>query len=98
MGKFKMLTVITESVLESVLVDDIEQHGAHGYTVTDARGKGDRGLRNAEWNNNSNIRIEVLCDSVVCEEISSYLQKKYYDDYAMITFSHEIDVLRNDKF
>src|SRR6056297_1877386 len=36
----KLLTVVTESVLEPQLVRDIERLGARGYTITNARGKG----------------------------------------------------------
>jgi len=36
----KLVTIITESALEHSLVDDFERLGAHGYTITNARGKG----------------------------------------------------------
>jgi hypothetical protein len=98
MEQLKVLTIITESVLENSLVKEIEDHGAHGYTITDARGKGHRGLRDGGWDYNSNIRIEVICTEIVCEGISSHLQDKYYDDYAMISFTHDVTVLRSNKF
>lgn len=94
----KLLTIISESVLEAALVRDIERLGAHGYTITDARGKGARGVRNAGWDASSNIRVEVVCDSATSAAICTHLKATYYDNYAMIMFSHDVDVLRPDKF
>ncbi|MBH0110414.1 transcriptional regulator [Salinibacterium sp. NG22] len=94
----RLLTVITEAALESTLVRDLDQLNAHGYTITDARGKGNRGVRDAGWEASSNIRIEVVCDAETAEAIASYLQKHYYADYAMILFMSDIDVLRPTKF
>ncbi|WP_241982275.1 P-II family nitrogen regulator [Cryobacterium ruanii] len=92
------MTVITEAALESTLVRDLDQLHAHGYTITDARGKGSRGTRNAGWEANGNIRIEVVCDTVTAVNITAYFQEHYYDDYAMILFVSDIEVLRPEKF
>ena len=40
----KLLTIVTEAALENTLAKTIERLGAHGYTITDARGKGGRGV------------------------------------------------------
>lgn len=94
----KLLTIVTEAAIESVLVQDIERLGAHGYTATDARGKGSRGVRNSTWEATSNVRIEVVCDAAVAEAIMAHLQAHYYDDYAMIMFVTNVAVLRPGKF
>lgn len=94
----KLLTIVTESVLEGSLTRDIERLGAHGYTITDCRGKGSRGVRNASWEASGNIRIEVVCDTHTADAITTHLQAHYYDDYAMIMIIGEVDVLREDKF
>jgi hypothetical protein len=94
----KLLTVVTEAALEATLVRDIDRFHAHGYTITDARGKGSRGTRNADWEASGNIRIEVVCDAATAGEIAAYLQEHYYDNYAMILFMSDIDVLRPEKF
>ncbi len=93
-----VLTIVTESILEHTLAEEIEKYGAHGYTITDARGKGSQGLRDADWDNNSNIRMEIICNNETCEKLTQHFKEKYYDDFAMITFSHEITVIRNNKF
>ena len=94
----KLVTIVTESVLEQSLVKTVERLGAHGYTITDARGKGNRGVREAGWGTSSNIRMEVVCDDTVAQSITSYLRQHYYDNYAMIIFTLDVGVLRPDKF
>lgn len=94
----KLLTVVTEAVLENTLVKDIDRMNAHGYTITDARGKGHRGVRSAGWEANSNIRIEVVCDNETASRMAAYFQEHYYADYAMILFLSDIEVLRPEKF
>ncbi len=94
----QLLTIITEAVLESTLVEEIEKLGANGYTIMDVRGKGHKGVRNAGWDANANIRIEVICGSDVAESISMYLKEKYYDDYAMVIFTVDVNVMRPEKF
>ncbi|MCM8538561.1 MAG: hypothetical protein NE334_21645 [Lentisphaeraceae bacterium] len=98
MEQLKILTIVTESVLENQIAEDIEKHGAHGYTITDARGKGHRGLRDAGWDYNSNIRVEIVCNLKTCNAISKFLLDTYYNDYAMITFSYDVTVQRSNKF
>ena len=93
-----LLTIITEAALESTLVRELERLHAHGYTITDARGKGSRGERDASWEASGNIRVEVVCDASTAEDIAGYLQAHYYDDYAMIVYTSEITVLRPEKF
>lgn len=96
--KYRLLTIVTETLLESRLVETIESLGAQGYTITDVRGKGKRGVRNAGWEANANIRLEIVCSESVAEKIASYLKEHYYDDFAMILFASDVDVLRADKF
>lgn len=94
----KLLTIITEAALESVLIKEFESLGARGYTITDARGKGRRGLRDAAWDESSNIRIEILCDAEIADAIARHLWARYYDDYGMVLFVNDVSVLRPEKF
>ncbi len=94
----KLVTIVTETVLEQDVCEVLEDLGAAGYTVTNARGKGSRGIRDAGWSTSSNIRVEVVCSDDVAERIARTLRQKYYDDYAMIIFESDVRVLRPDKF
>ena len=94
----KLLTIVAEAALEQRLVKDLERLGAHGHTITDARGKGSRGVRSAAWDRSGNIRVEVVCDAATADAIATDLRDRYYDNYAMILFISDVEVLRPEKF
>lgn len=94
----KLVTIVTEKILEDDLIEQFKKMGVKGFTVTDARGEGARGVRSAGWDQSSNIRIEIVCDDIRAEKICSFLQENFYDNYAMIVFIADVLTLRNDKF
>ena len=93
-----LLTIVTEAALEAPLCADLDELGATGYTITNARGRGNRGVRDAGWSSDSNIRIEVICDEETGERIVETIRNRYYDDYAMVMFISDVRVLRPQKF
>ncbi|MDP1742603.1 MAG: transcriptional regulator [Polaromonas sp.] len=94
----KLLTIVTEAAIEDTLVRDLEQLGARGYTITDARGKGSGGKRDATWGPHANIRLEVLCDAATALAICAALRERYSDNYSMVMYVGDVDVLRPAKF
>lgn len=96
--KPKLLTIISESAIEALVLKEIESLGAHGYTVTPAKGKGTRGVRDAAWETSSNVRIEIICDAKIAKLIATSLKGKYYKNYAMILYMMDVEVLRPEKF
>lgn len=94
----RLVTIVTEAILEVELCEVLEQLGATGYTVTNARGSGSRGIRDAGWSSSGNVRIEVVCKQEVAERIARHLRDNYYNDYAMILFESDVRVLRPEKF
>jgi len=94
----KLVTIVTEKILEDDLLEQLKKVGMKGFTVTDARGEGARGVRSAGWDQSSNIRIEIVCDEIRAEQICSFLQENFYNNYAMIVFVSDVATLRNDKF
>jgi nitrogen regulatory protein PII len=94
----RLLTVVTEAVLERELVAELEALGVRGYTITEARGKGSRGRRQSDWAQEGNIRIEVVCENSLAERVAARLRERFYDHYAMILFLQDVSVLRPDKF
>ncbi|MHB1358173.1 MAG: P-II family nitrogen regulator [Rhodocyclaceae bacterium] len=96
--KRTLLTIVTEAIVERTLLGDLDRLGVRGYTVSNARGKGNRGVRDAAWDEAANIRVEVICARALAEEVLRHLQFRYYADYAMVTFLTEVDVLRPEKF
>lgn len=81
-----LLTVITEAALESTLLRDLDELGAPGYTVSDVRGKGSRGQRDATWAPLANIRIEVLCDADTARRLADTLANRYNAHYPMLIY------------
>jgi nitrogen regulatory protein PII len=96
--KKTLLTIVTESVVEPTLLRELERMGVKGYTVSDARGMGSRGARDAAWQELANIRIEIICARVQAEEVLEHLQTRYFKDYAMVSFLQEVEILRAAKF
>lgn len=96
--KRMLLTIYTEATLEHVLVKDMDRMGIRGYTISDARGKGSRGVRDATWDESKNIRIEIICGRPQVEALLAHLQERYYSNCAMVACFSEVEVLRNDKF
>ncbi|MGQ7787953.1 P-II family nitrogen regulator [Nesterenkonia sp. PF2B19] len=94
----KLLTIVTEAALEGKILRDLEQLGTRGHTITDARGKGRRGVRDAGWEASANIRVEVVCDAGTAQAVSAYLREHYYRDYAMTVWVIDVEVLRPEKF
>ncbi|MBK8066287.1 MAG: transcriptional regulator [Rhodanobacteraceae bacterium] len=96
--KRTLLTLITEATIEASLLRDLDRLGVRGYTVSDARGRGSRGVRDAAWRESSNIRIEVICPRALADTVLAHVQARYYADYAMVAFLSEVEILRPGKF
>ncbi len=96
--KRTLLTIFTEATLEHVLIKDMDRLGIRGYTISDARGKGSRGVRDAAWDESRNVRIEVICAREQAEALLGHLQVRYYSNYAMVAYLSEVEVLRPAKF
>ena len=64
--------------------------------MTDARGKGRRGKRDAGWAPHANIRIEVICDAATAQVLCQALSDRYGDNYPMLMTIAEITVLMPD--
>jgi nitrogen regulatory protein PII len=96
--KRTLLTVITESAIEETLLKDLEKLGIRGYTISDARGRGGRGVRDATWGEVSNIRLEIICARALAETVLNHIQRHYYANYAMVAFLHDVEILRPEKF
>ena len=94
----KLVTIVCEADMESTLLPELARVGARGYTITEARGQGVRGVRDGAWRASSNIRIEVLCDAQVADDLADMLQARYYADFGMVVFVVDAAVLRPAKF
>jgi len=93
----KLLVVITEAALEKALIRDARAFGVHGYTITDVRGGGERGEREASWEADRSIEMKVICDGVA-ERLAAHVLDTYAPHYAVTLFITEVGVFRPQKF
>lgn len=93
-----LVTVVTEAALESSIARDLEAFPVHGYTVTDARGRGHHGMRSGDWQEDGNIHIDIVCTDEAAEAVAEHLRNTYFDHYAMIVYLSDVRVLRAERF
>ncbi len=93
-----LLTIVCEALLEPRVEADLTRLGAQGWTATPVRGRGDHGSREGHWENDGNVRLEVVCSHELAERIATHLHERYYSNYAMVCWLAEVKVLRPEKF
>jgi nitrogen regulatory protein P-II 2 len=94
----KMLVIIGEAALEKNLVRDARSFGAHGYTICDVRGGGERGDREARWEADRSIEMKVICDEEVAARLAQHVLGTYARNYALTLFTADVGVFRPQKF
>lgn len=97
MNNLNLLTIIVQETLAETIEEEIVSLGAKGYTKSEVSGKGLSGTRDNPWEG-ENIKIETIVPLSVCEQILEYIQKKYFERYAIIAFYHPVNVVRNAHF
>jgi nitrogen regulatory protein P-II 2 len=93
----KLLTIVAEAVLEPLLLADLRELGARGYSIGSVRGEGSRGVRASEWEG-SNIRIETIVSPEAADRILDRVVEKYFAHYAVIAWLAEVEVVRGEKY
>jgi len=93
----KLVTIVAERILEDRLLRKILELGAKGYTLTQAAGKGSRGVRASEWEG-PDTKIETLVSKDVAEEIVDHIADTFFEHYAVIVYVQDAAVIRGDKY
>lgn len=93
----KLITIIAEAFLEDKLIREVKKLGAKGYTISEGRGEGSRGVRASEWEG-GNIRLEAIVSPQVAERILERLAQEYFENYAVIAYVETVEVVRGDKY
>ena len=93
----KLVTIVAEAVLEDRLAREIKGLGARGYTITEARGSGSRGIRASEWEG-KNVRIETLVSPEVADRLLEHLAAHYFEHFAVVAFVENVEVVRGEKY
>lgn len=93
----KLVTIVTERILEDRLLRALDDLGAKGYTLTQATGRGSRGVRASEWEG-PDTRIETLVSPAVADAIVDHVAKKFFEHYAVIVYVQDAEVVRGEKY
>jgi nitrogen regulatory protein P-II 2 len=93
----KLVTVIVDRLLAEEIADEILERGARGYTITDSRGRGDRGINPMDWEG-ANVRLETLVPPETADRIIEHLAQKYFSHHGIIAFLQDVQVVRGKKF
>lgn len=93
----KLVTIVTERILEDRLLRKVEELGAKGYTLTQATGKGSRGVRASEWEG-PDTRIQSLVSEKVANDIVEHIAENFFEHYAVIVYVQNAEVVRGQKY
>lgn len=89
LGALKVVVLICEEALEALVCVDILESGAKGYTVSTVRGRGNRGVRDAQWLLSSNVRFEVMCSEAAARRLIEVIERKYAQHYGLVVYMHD---------
>jgi nitrogen regulatory protein P-II 2 len=93
----KLVTIVAEAVLADRIIADIKRIGARGYTLTEVKGEGTRGVRASEWEGKS-VSIQTIVGPVVAERIVGHLAETYFRHYAVVAYVQTVEVARAEKY
>ena len=94
----KLLVIITEAVLEKVLITDAKRLGAQGYTVYDVRGGSQYATHDGSRDADRMIETKIICDEAVADAMASHVMDQYASHYGVSLFFAGIEVIRPQKF
>ena len=94
----QLVVLVCEEALEALVLPDLLAAGVKGYTVTEARGRGNRGVRDARWLLSSNVRIEAVCNATVARAVLEMVETKYAANFGLVMYVTDIEVLHPENF
>ena len=92
-----LLTIVAETLLKDRLIHEVRQAGAKGFTITEVSGEGSRQRRVSEILGD-NIKLEVISKHETAESILAVLQRDFFPRYAVVAYTSEVHVVREDKY
>jgi nitrogen regulatory protein P-II 2 len=93
----KLVTIIAEGLLRDRLVHELLELGATGYTLSEVKGEGSRGVRASDFAGR-NVRIESIVPPGLADRILDHLAEHYFAHYAVVVYTMDVDVVRGDKY
>lgn len=93
----KLVTIVAEPVLEHRITDALRSLGATGFTITESRGEGSRGMRASDIPG-AGVRIEAVVSAPAAGRIIDHVAETYFRSYAVIAWVTEVSVVRGEKY
>ena len=94
----KLLTVTCEILARPNVIDVLRKHGVSGYTSYEVDGEGSKGERGRGFQNEKNVKIEVIAPETKCNEIVEELARTMFSDFVIVVYVGDIGVVRPEKF
>lgn len=95
----KLVSVVGESVIMDDIAEEGMQLGATGYTMTEVNGHGSRSARNvASTTGARTMKVEFVVPADVAVSILTHISHQYFDDYAVIAWLSDVQVVRGQQY
>lgn len=95
--KLKLVTIIGEELLKEKLLHRVIELGATGASYHSNHGVGPRNARRDDVFG-ENFQLKVICPNEVAEKILSAVSKEFYDQYAIIAWQNDVEVLNGEDY
>lgn len=93
----KKVTIVTERLLRDQILDVLRKHGATGWSIALVEGEGSRGNRTSDFEGR-NSQIDTIVSPEVADAIMNDIAENYFANWAIITYSSDVEVLRGEKY
>ncbi len=95
--QLKKVTIVTERLLRDQILDVLRKHGATGWSISLVEGEGSRGNRTSDFEGR-NSQIDTIVSPEVADAIMEDIAENYFTNWAIITYSSDVEVLRGEKY
>ncbi len=92
-----LVTIVAEPVLEEQITRELRSLGARGFSVSEGRGAGSRGIRASDFGG-AHVRIETVVSLPSAKAIMEHVAAQYFAHYAVIAWVSDVSVVRGDKY
>lgn len=89
----KLLTIITPSELQRMVVEQLKKRGVDGYTVVEASGAGASGLRSGMMVSDSSEILYVIMSEERLEKVMLDMDRFMSQGYRLKAFYQDISIL-----
>ena len=95
--EIKRVVIITETALLDVITEEFNKLGVKGFNCTYCFGKGQHEYGISDpYSSQSHIRIEVLANEKLANDVFNYCSKAKIENYPITIFIDSVFVDKND--